>query len=70
MFVTSEARTMIDEEVIGMEKQAAIDLIKSRGLKVRVRSEDGEAFMGTCDYRPERINLHITDGKVTSTTRG
>ena len=70
MFVTSEARTMIDEEVIGMEKQAAIDLIKGQGLKARVRSEDGESFMGTCDYRMDRINLHITEGKVTSVSRG
>lgn len=61
---------MIEEEVIGMEKQAAIDLCKSKGVKVRVRSEDGQAFMGTCDYRMDRINLHITDGKVTSATRG
>lgn len=61
---------MLEQDVIGMEKQAAIDLIKSKGLKARVRSEDGEAFMGTCDYRMDRINLHIVDGKVVSATKG
>lgn len=61
---------MIDQEVIGMEKQAAIDLIKGQGLKCRVRSEDGESFIGTCDYRMDRINLHIEDGKVVKANRG
>ena len=61
---------MLETEVIGMEKQAAIDLIKSKGLKVRVRSEDGEAFVGTCDWRPERFNLNIENGKVVSVSKG
>jgi len=61
---------MIEQEVIGMEKQAAIDLIKSQGLKVRVRSEDGQAFVGTCDYRLDRINLSIENGKVIKASKG
>lgn len=70
MFVTSEARTMLEQEVIGMEKQAAIDLITGQGVKCRVRSEDGQSFMGTADYRMDRINLHIQDGKVIKANRG
>lgn len=61
---------MLEQEVIGMEKQAAIDLIKGQGLKVRIKSEDGVPFVGTCDYRTDRLNLHITDGKVTSVSKG
>lgn len=61
---------MIEQEVIGMEKQAAIDLIKARGLKSRIRSEDGKSFIGTCDYRLDRINLHIQDGKVIKASKG
>lgn len=61
---------MIEQEVIGMEKQAAIDLIKSQGLKARVRSEDGQSFVGTMDYRLDRINLHIQDGKVVKASKG
>lgn len=61
---------MIEQEVIGMEKQAAIDLIKGQGLKARLRSEDGQSFMGTADYRMDRINLHIQSGKVIKATRG
>lgn len=71
MFVTSEARSMIDDrDLIGMEKQAAIDLCKSQNVKVRVVAEDGEHFMGTCDYWPERRNLSITNGKVDHVGRG
>lgn len=61
---------MIEEELIGMEKQAALDLCASKGVKCRVESEDGQSFMVTMDYRMDRINLHITAGKVTSVTRG
>ena len=61
---------MIEQDVIGMEKEAAIDLCKNQGVKVRVRSEDGQSFMGTADYRMDRINIHIQDGKVVKATRG
>lgn len=61
---------MLENDVIGMEKQAAIDLIQSKGLRVRVRSEDGQARVGTCDYRPDRLNLHIEKGKVVSVSKG
>ena len=61
---------MIEQDVIGMEKQAAIDFCKNQGVKVRVRSEDGQAFKGTADYRMDRINLHIQDGKVIKANRG
>ena len=61
---------MLESDVIGMEKQAAIDLITEKGFKVRIRSEDGEAFMGTCDFRTDRFNLHIVNGKVASVSKG
>lgn len=64
---------MIDvdvDDVIGMDKQAAIDLCESKGLKVRVRSENGQSFMGTADARMDRLNLHIESGKVIKAYRG
>jgi hypothetical protein len=61
---------MDDTQLIGMEKQAAIDLCKTNGVAVRVRSEDGEAFIGTADLRMDRINIHVNKGKVTSASRG
>ena len=60
----------IDSTVIGMEKQAALDLITGSGLKARVESEDGEHHFLTMDIRTDRLNLTVTDGKVTSVRRG
>ena len=59
-----------DQVLVGMEKQAAIDLCKDQGVKVRVVAEDGEHFAVTCDYWPERRNLSIQNGKVISVKRG
>jgi uncharacterized protein YegP (UPF0339 family) len=61
---------MLDQEVIGMEKQAAIALLESNGADWRIRTEDGQAFIGTCDHKPFRINLHIANGKIIGTSRG
>lgn len=61
---------MIEQDVIGMEKQAAIDLIHSKGMVSRVRSEDGKSFMGTCDARRDRVNLHVVNGKVEKASIG
>jgi hypothetical protein len=61
---------MIDAELIGMEKQAAIDLLEKKGTDWRILGEDGETFMGTCDWKPLRITLYIQDGKVSSVRRG
>jgi hypothetical protein len=61
---------MLDQEVIGLEKQAAITLLEEKGADWRIRTEDGQAYMGTADHKPFRINLHIANGKVVSTSRG
>lgn len=51
-------------DVIGQTKVEAKKIIESRQLKSRVTSEDGMQFMGTADFRIDRINLEILDGKV------
>lgn len=61
---------MNDLDLVGMEKQAAFDLCKKEGIRCRVRTEDGKAFIGTADYRPDRLNFHIANGKVVSVSRG
>ena len=60
----------IDSTVIGMEKQAALDLITGSGLRARIETEDGEHFILTMDLDNNRLNLTVTDGKVTSVRRG
>ena len=61
---------MIIKEVIGMDKQAAIDLIKSRGYSYRIRVENGQSFASTTDLKPNRVNLYIEDGKVVKANLG
>jgi hypothetical protein len=39
-------------------------------MKARIRSREGKAFVGTCDYNVDRVNLHIMGGKVTKATLG
>lgn len=57
-------------KVVGMEKQAAIDFLHSKGLVVRIASEDGNVNRFPDGYVAGRHNLHIVDGKVTSAEEG
>jgi hypothetical protein len=61
---------MIDEELVGLEKQAAIDLIEGKGYQARIVHEDGEDFIGTMDFRTDRYNLYVTNGIVTLASIG
>lgn len=58
------------DQVIGMTESAAIDLIRSTGRAVRVESRDGEQFMLTQDFDPERLNLTVVNGSVTGVRPG
>lgn len=42
----------------------------ANGFTTRVIERDGEQFPATMDYRPDRINLVVTDGSVTKATVG
>ena len=54
------------DDIIGMTKADAIALLKEHSISYRVRSTDGVAHIGTADLRPDRVNLFIADGKITS----
>jgi hypothetical protein len=60
---------MVDE-LVGMTKDAAFDKIEAADMMGRIRSEDSKAFMGTCDWRTDRVNLHIEDGIVVKASIG
>jgi len=51
-------------QVVGMTKEAAVDLLESEGRTVRIASEDGEYFALTEDYRDDRVNLDLLVGLV------
>jgi len=62
--------TLSLSSLLGLSKEAAIDIIHNHGMKSRVTSEDGKPLIGTRDYRLDRVNLNIEQGKVTKASIG
>jgi hypothetical protein len=56
--------------VVGLDEHEAMTKIETLGLKVRVIKKDEEAFTSTFDYREDRINLEISEGKVVTANVG
>jgi hypothetical protein len=67
---TKEATKTFPKNLVGLTEEDAKAKITALGMKCRVRNRDGERFMGTCDYRLDRVNLSISDGKVSNATIG
>ena len=57
-------------ELIGLTETDAVAKIKAAGMKSRVRVRDGQAFIGTADYRLDRVNLSVANNLVTGATLG
>lgn len=56
--------------LVGMSKKQAKAAAAKAGYTIRVVSVDGDNRPVTTDYRPDRLNLKIVDGKVTEVTSG
>jgi hypothetical protein len=54
----------VAHDVIGRSEEEAIRLIEDAGLVPRTVSRDGETFAVTEDYRTDRINLTVEQGRV------
>lgn len=54
----------------GKTLKDATALVEEAGGSVRVTRRDGVAYVVTCDYRTDRYNLYLVDGKVTGYTVG
>ena len=54
---------------VGLTTDEAEAEAADRGWTVRVVAEDGERFMVTEDYNPDRVNLVVEQGKVTAAAR-
>lgn len=46
------------------------DVKKIKGLKYRVRSEDGQAYFGTCDVQLGRYNFFVENGIIVGVKMG
>ncbi|MGM3274330.1 hypothetical protein [Ralstonia sp. 24A2] len=65
---TCQAASVPDDTLIGKSEQDATTLLN--GCLWRVSERDGKALPGTMDYREERRNLGIQNGKVIWVRRG
>lgn len=61
----SIAIAKIAEKIVGLPVEDAATLLKNEGLLIRQMRVDGESLMGTADFRKERVNVEVEDGKVT-----
>jgi hypothetical protein len=59
-----------DSEFLGLTEREGADRAGAEGLSPRVISVDGRPRPATKDYRPDRINFEIVDGRITAVTRG
>lgn len=60
----------VEEQIIGMEKMAAINFIHGRGMTVRIAEEEGVSNNLVPEFIPGRIDIFIKDGKVYHATAG
>lgn len=68
----SSAGSTIDAGVllVGKTEDEATVIAKQNGLEVRVVERDGEMYPGTMDYRTDRVNIKIANGKITAANIG
>lgn len=59
-----------DDAYIGQTADAAATLAKERKLISRIISVDGQPRPATKDYRPDRVNFEVEQGKVVKVSRG
>lgn len=58
------------DSYIGLDEKAAEELADKANLAWQIIEVDGQPKPATRDYRPERLNFAIKDGKVIRVTRG
>lgn len=57
-------------ELVGQPSTETITKLQELGWRVRKTRVDEARFMGTCDYRTDRINLEIDNGNITNARIG
>jgi heat shock protein HslJ len=66
---TKEAQAVADT-LVGQTAEEAEKAVVAAGLTWRVIAEDGKFAAVTSDYNPARVNVEVTDGKVTAASVG
>lgn len=58
----------VARNIVSVKEDIAISYIERNGMTHRISRRDGQSFMGTHDYNPDRVNLVIEKGRVISIT--
>lgn len=64
--VAGQEPDTIGRSLVGQSVQDAARAVEALGLRVRVTIEDGQPQVVTMDYDPERINVGVEGGSITS----
>lgn len=57
-------RPINTETLVGLTVEEVTDKCHARGYTIRRTQVDGVNYIGTCDVRPDRVNIVIEKGKV------
>jgi len=58
----------MEPRIVGLPKEVAQSQCEESGFRMRIVEEDGEARVGTMEYRANRINVIVRDGRVQEVT--
>lgn len=58
------------QKYIGLTEAKAVVAIQKVGMLARITQRDDKSFIGTCDFRINRVNLVIKEGKVVEANIG
>lgn len=50
--------------LVGESLDAATETVEAQGCGIRVVIKDGKPLAATQDFRPDRINVEVTDGEI------
>lgn len=60
----------LKDKIIGMKVEKAEAIANKKGIWLRTMKKDGICFIGIADFRTDRINLVVEDGKIVETDIG
>ena len=65
MSLYEEHLDAIKKSAIGNTVEDVSKEAERTGWSIRVMKQDGKNCIGTCDYRPGRINVAVVEGRIT-----
>lgn len=58
------------QEFVGQSYEEVSVKLKASGVSYRIRSKDGQAYIGTADVKPERYNFTVVKGLIVAVSMG